>query len=451
MRNVERIKRLVKQDLWTADLEPMPRLQRVVIQLVRLSYAVALEFRHRLLDARAAGLVYATILSLVPLLAVMFSVLKGFGAHHLIEPVLAQILEPLGEKGQEVTSNIIGFVDNMKVGVLGIVGVAGLFYTAYSLIDRIEQALNAIWRVRRGRPWARKFTDYLSVILVGPVLIVAALGFMASIQNQALVQRVVAIQPLGSLLMLAAELLPFLLLCGVFTFAYKFIPYTEVKTKSAVVGGIAAAILWGVVGHAFTMFVAQSANYSAIYSGFAVLILFLIWLYAGWMIVLIGAQVAYFHQHPAAYQPHLLWQQGTQVFRERLALDVLLSLTRRYLQGTGPVRSSELAAELDIPASLIEEEVDQLVLAGLLGKVAQPEGLSLLKPPELIAVTEVLEAVRGGGSEHAAASPTTGDPATEVLRRRDEAVEQALTGQTLRTLALEQLPTARPRRTPARA
>lgn len=451
MRSIERIKRLVKQDVWKADLEGMPRLQRVVVQLVRLSYAVALEFRHRLLDARAAGLVYATILSLVPLLAVMFSVLKGFGAHHLIEPVLAQMLEPLGEKGREVTANIIGFVDNLKVGVLGIVGVAGLFYTAYSLIDRIEQALNAIWRVRRGRSWARKFTDYLSVILVGPVLIVAALGFMASIQNQALVQRVVAIQPLGSVLMLAAELVPFLLLCGVFTFAYKFIPYTEVKTTSAFVGGIAAATLWGVVGKAFTTFVAQSANYSAIYSGFAVLILFLLWLYAGWMIVLIGAQVAYFHQHPAAYQPHLFWQQGTQVFRERLALDVLLSLTRRYLQGSGPVRSSDLAAELDVPLSLVEEEVDLLLQAGLLGRVAQPEGLSLLKPPELIAVTEVLEAVRGGGSEHAAAPPASGDPATEILRRRDEAVEQALAGQTLRTLALEQLPTARPRRTPASA
>jgi membrane protein len=169
------------------------------------------------------------------------------------------------------------------------------------------------------------------------------------------------------------------------------------------------------------------------------------------MIVLIGAQIAYFHQHPSAYRPHLLWQQGTQIFRERLALDVLLSLTRRYLQGGGPVRSSDLAAELDVPLSLVEEEVDLLLQAGLLGRVAQPEGLSLLKPPELIAVTEVLEAVRGGGSEHAAAPPASGDPATEILRHRDEAVEQALAGQTLRTLALEQLPTARPRRTPASA
>src|SRR6476620_8483398 len=200
MRNVERIKRLVKQDVWAADLEDMHVLHRVGVRLVRLAIAVALEFRHRLLDARAAGLVYTTILSLVPLLAVMFSVLKGFGVHHRIEPVLAQMLEPLGSKGQEITTQVIGFVDNLKVGVLGIAGVGGLFYTTYSLIDKIEQALNAIWRVRRGRSWARKFTDYLSVILVGPLLVVTALGFMASIQSHAMVQRVLEIQPFGYLL-----------------------------------------------------------------------------------------------------------------------------------------------------------------------------------------------------------------------------------------------------------
>jgi membrane protein len=385
----------------------------------------------------------------------MFSVLKGFGVHHRIEPVLAQMLEPLGPKGQEITSQVIGFVDNLKVGVLGIAGVAGLFYTTYSLIDKIEQALNAIWRVRRGRSWARKFTDYLSVILVGPLLVVTALGFMASIQNHAMVQRVLEIQPFGYLLIAAAKLVPFLLLCGVFTFAYKYIPYTEVNAKSALVGGITAAILWGLAGHAFTTFVAHSATYSAIYSGFAVLILFLLWLYAGWMIVLIGAQVSYFHQHPAAYQPHLLWQKGSQVFRERVALDVLLSLTRHYLQGSAPLRSSELAAELDIPVSLVEEEVDQLVQDGLLGRVAEPEGLSLIKPPELISLMEVLDTVRGRESEEAAARTTAGDPVTDVLRRRDEAVEQALAGQTLLTLALEQtptpIPTAKNRRSAAQA
>jgi len=193
MSKAAQIKQFVKQDLWTTDLDTVHIVQRVGIQALRLAIAVALEVRHRLLDAQAAGLVFTTLLSLVPFLAVMFSVLKAFGVHHQIEPVLAQALDPLGPKGREITSQVIGFVDNLEVGVLGIVGVAGLFYTTYSLINKIEQALNTIWRVRQGRSWTRKFTDYLSVVLVGPLLIVTALGLLASVQSHTVVQRLLEI------------------------------------------------------------------------------------------------------------------------------------------------------------------------------------------------------------------------------------------------------------------
>ena len=428
----------LKQDLWTTDLATVPFLQRTLIQAIRLAIAVGLEFRHRLLDARAAGLVYTTLLSLVPFLAVMFSVLKAFGVHQQMEPVLAQALEPLGPKGQEVTATIIGFVDNLKIGVLGFVGVAGLFYTTYSLIDKIEQALNAIWRVRQGRSWERKFTDYLSVVLVGPVLVVTAFGLLASVQSHTLVQQVLEIQPLGYLVVWAAQLLPFLMLCLVFTFLYKFIPYTNVQFTSALVGGVAAAILWGVAGEVFAKFVAASAKYSAIYSSFAVLILFLLWLYTGWLIVLIGAQFSFFHQYPSAYLSRLLWHQGTYGFRERLVLNLLVLLTRRHLKGERPVSASDLAMELNLPVSLVEDEVDHFVEYGLLGLMNKPDGVSLIKPPELISVKEVLDVTREGSRAEAPISTDAGDPVVALLRRRNEAVEKALAGHTLRSLVLEQ-------------
>jgi membrane protein len=413
-------------------------VRRVAIQSLRLAIAVAWEFRHRLLDARAAGLVFTTLLSLVPFLAVMFSVLKAFGVHHQIEPVLAQALAPLGPKGEEITANLVGFVDNLKVRVLGVVGVAGLFYTTYSLINKVEEALNAIWQVRQGRSWGRKFTDYLSVVLVGPVLVVTALGLLTSVQSQALVQRVLEIQPFGHLLVWAANWGPFFLLCGVFTFFYKFIPHTWVQTSSALVGGVSAAVLWGLAGEVFAKFVAQSANYSAIYSGFAVLIMFLLWLYVGWLIVLIGAQISYFHQHPAAYLSHLPWQQGAHAFRERLALSVLVVLTRHYLNGERPPRQSELAIELHLPLSIVEEQVEQLVAQGFLGRLAEPEGLSLLKPPELVSVKEILDATRAGSRDAVQLPSNASDRVNEMLRRRDEAVKQSLAGLTLQSLVLGQ-------------
>ncbi len=440
MSSSTRFSQFTKQDLWTRDLTTMSGLQRLGTQALRLATAVGMEFRHRLLDARAAGLVYTTLLSLVPFLAVMFSVLKGFGVHHVIEPFLAQTLEPLGPKGREITATIIGFVDNIKMGVLGVFGIAGLFYTTYSLIDKIEQALNAIWQVKQGRTWERKFTDYLSAVLVGPVLVVSAFGLLASLQSHTLVQHLVRMEPFGTLLVWSGEVVPFLMLCAVFTFFYKMIPNTHVHMRSAIVGGISAAILWMIAGEAFARFVAASANYSAIYSGFAVLMLFLLWLYAGWMIVLIGAQFSFFHQYPMAYLSRLLWEQGTHVFREQLALKVLRVLGHHYLKGDRPLRLPELSSELTMPLSLVEEEVERLVDNGFVGRLQEPEGVSLIKSPDLILVKEVLDSGRNGSPPWILPHLDTSDPVAGLLRRRDKAVERALVGETVRSLLQDQPP-----------
>ena len=288
--------------------------------------------------------------------------------------------------------------------------------------------------MREGRPWGRKFADYLSAVLVGPLLVVTAFGLLASVHSNVLVQRVMEIQPFGFLMLWAGQLLPFVILSGLFTFLFKFIPHTHVRFDSALVGGVTAAVLWGIAGEAFATFVAESANYSAIYSGFAVLILFLLWLYAGWLIVLIGAQLSFFYQHPTAYLSRLLWQQGTHAFRERLALSLLLILARRYLKGDGPLGIDELAVQLHLPVSLVEEQVQHLVEAGLLGLMAKPEGVSLAKPIEIISVMEVLNAVRKGRVADATVLADADESVRQVLRRRDEAVAGALAGITLRSL-----------------
>ena len=433
----------VKQDLWTRDLTTMSWAQRMSTQVIRLVTAVGMEFRHRLLDARAAGLVFTTLLSLVPFLAVTFSVLKAFDIHHVIEPMLAQLLEPLGSKSQEITATIVRFVDNIKISVLGIVGVAGLFYTTYSLIDKIEQALNVIWQVKQGRTWERKFADYLSAVLVGPVLVMSAFGLLASLQSHTLVQHLVQMEPLGTLLVWSGEVIPFVLLCALFTFFYKVIPNTRVQMRSAAVGGVSAAILWLIAGEAFAKFVAASANYSAIYSSFAVLILFLLWLYTGWMIVLIGAQLSFFYQYPTAYLSRLLWDQGTYLFREQLALKVLRVLGHHYLKGDRPLKLPELSSELKMPLSLVDEEVERLVANGFVGRLQEPEGFSLIRSPDLIFVKEVLNSVRNGTPPWIVPHLEASDPVSALLRRRDQAVERALAGETIHSL-LRERPTDRP-------
>lgn len=426
-----------QRDLWEIDLETLEPAKRFFVSFLRLICVAVWEFKESVLSIRATSLVYTTLLSLVPFLAVTFSVLKAFGIHQTIEPLLGHALEPLGDKGAEITESVIGFVDNLKVGVLGAVGVAGLFYTTYSLIAKIEEALNSIWRVQNGRPFTRQFTDYLSVLLVGPVFVFTAFGLTAAAQSHWLVQQVVSIQPFGYIMVWATNLLPFIFICFVFTFLYKFVPYTTVKLTSALVGGVTAGVLWEFAGLVFAKTVASSANYSAIYSSFAVLILFLIWLYVGWLIVLAGAQVAYYHQHPSAYLMQLRWRQDTHVFREHVTLAILLQMTRRYLGGSPPLEESRLAQSLNVPISVVEGTIRHLVEGGIVVRTAEPVGVSLGRPPEQVSIVEVIDLVRAQDQAGPLFSNDDMKEVGKVLRQRDEAVEEVLEDVTLRSLALD--------------
>jgi membrane protein len=435
---IERVLQYCQHGVWTVKVNELTGFHQFGVKLLRLVLVAASEFRESFLSIRATSLVYTTLLSLVPFLAVTFSVLKAFGVHQQLEPILSQAFDPLGQKGVEITTNIIQFVDNLDVGVLGAVGVAGLFYTTYSLIEKIEEALNSIWRVEEGRPLARRITDYLSVVLVGPVFVFTAFGLMASSQSHWLVQRVMEIQPFGYLMVALTNLLPFLFMCMLFTFIYKFVPNTPVKISSAFVGGLTAGICWQVAGMVFATFVASSGRYSAIYSSFAVLILFLIWLYVGWLIVLAGAQVAYYHQHPSAYLLHLSRKHQTPLFREYLTLALLGHITRRFLAGKTPLKEEQLARVQRVPLTLVGSLINDLVQANMLVRTESPKGVLLARPPETIEVADVLKVVQHQLHNGPQGFTVGTDKISQLLIRRDAAVQGALEGMTLRYLEKDQ-------------
>ncbi len=431
-----RIKQFFIRDLWTTDLERLDPLRQWGYRVLRLLTVAVWEFQEGVLSLRAMSLVYTTILSLVPFLALTFSVLKAFGVHQQMEPLLAQALEPLGPKGSEVTAQIIEFVNNIQVGVLGILGIALLFYTTISRLEKVESAFNAIWRVRRHRTFARKFSDYLSVVLVGPVLVFSGFALMASAQSHWLVQRALEIDPLGSLFVLMARLMPFVLVCAAFTFLYTFIPHTKVHLASAIVGGVTAGILWNVAGTAFTAFVATSVRTAAVYSSFAIMVVFLIWVYVGWLILLSGAQVAYFHQNPNAYISGIIHRGNTPLFQEWLALSTLVEISKRLLSEGQLWTLSELATALRVPGSTLEHWIDEFVRRGILARTSEPEGIALARAPEHIKTIEILTIIRDPESLGLGQGRTTNnDVVAAVLNQRDQGGWQAIEGHTLRSLA----------------
>ncbi len=437
--SVEKVPQKVWEKRWGADLQSIRSIRVRVAKLMPASVhfvsVVIKKVREDSLSLRAMGLTYVTLLSLAPLLAVMFAVLTAFDIQNQIEPVLAQWLEPLGERGVEITKQVIGFVDNLRVGVLGAVGIAALFYTVVSLISQIEDSLNYIWQVRHSRSWPKKFSDYLSVVLVGPVLIFTSLTVIASAQSNTVVQYLVTNELLGPLVVVAARLMPFAFLCIAFTFLYKFVPNTRVGLGSALIGGAVAAILWYLAGMGFTVFVASSTRYAAIYSSFAILVFFFIWLYASWLIILVGAQVAYFHQYPSLYRAGQELDGKTPLSRERLILTTLVAITCRYLSEQTPWSLPDLAKDIKVQLSALEELADTLMTNGLLLRTIEPYGIVLSRPPEQIGLVEILDTLRSTSGDNTTVARK--DTISALLRRRDHAVSQALDGMTLRSLAAD--------------
>ena len=420
-------------DLWTLDAARLPAWRRVGTQLLRLLMVATRASRDGALSLRAMGLVYSTLLSLVPLLAVAFSVLKAFGAQYQVGPLLEHALAPLGPQRDQVTDRIVQFVSNTQVGVLGAIGIAGLLYTVLSLMDRVEDALNHVWHARRPRGLARKFTDYLSMLLAGPVLVFAAFALIASAQSHWVVKWVLAATHLQALvLFVTGSLVPVLLLGTAFTLLYRLVPNTEVSTVSALVGGGVAAVLWHLAGSAFTAFLSNSTRYAAIYSGFAAIMVFMIWLYVGWLIVLVGAQVGYFHQYPRSYIEARV-RHGA-LYREWIALAVVGEVTRRFLAGEPPGRLSAIARMVGASLGHMHPIIDDLVARGILLRATEPEGLALAAPPDSVTVVDVLAVARDPTAVDAPALAVAADAGAEVLRRRDAAVREALQRVTLRAL-----------------
>jgi len=392
---MSRLLQIISDWLWAPAAEGASRSAGLLRSAARLFYTVGQDLVQGTLTLRAMSLVYTTLLSTVPLLAFSFSVLKGFGVHNQLEPTLLNLMGPLGEKGQQLTQEIIGFVDNMKVGVLGTVGLGLLVYTVISLVQKVESSLNYIWRVSTRRKLAQRFSDYLSVVLVGPVLVFTALGVTGSIMSTDWVERIAALEPMRTLISVGVTLVPYVLVTAAFSFVYVFVPNTKVRLRSALIGAAVAGVLWATAGWAFAAFLADSTKYMAIYSGFAIVILTMIWLYLAWLILLVGASIAFYHQYPQ-YQSRRAGELGLSILEiERLAVLAIMAIGRRYVGGQQPWSARELATHLGAPLRETEIVLESMSTHGLVTatSVASP-GYLPGRPLDLITVADVLQAVR---------------------------------------------------------
>ena len=430
---IQRIYQRTYDWVWLRDPDALPRWRRIGLRFARFNWTVARDLSDGQLTLRAMGLVYTTLLALVPLLAFSFALLKAFGAHNQLEPVLNRVLLPLGDRGSEIATVIVGFVDNVQVGLLGSVGLVLLLYTVISLVQKIEDGFNYAWRVPQARSLMRRFSGYMSVLTIGPLLVFGAIGILSVARSQAAVVWVLENEAFAPLVGLAARFVPVVMLSLAFTLFYLLVPNTRVRIVPALIGGMIAGVLWELVGTWFATFVVESARYTAVYASFAAPFLFMFWLYLSWMILLIGAQIAYYVQNPQYIVPRRDPVRLDHALKERLALAVMYVVARDYRVSGSKWTANTLSRELRIGPEPLGSVIRRLLDTGLL--MATGDDADCYAPgrdPGAITLHQIVDAMRHSDRrvEEAAAL----DAVDAVQRDVEQAIAGALGARTLREL-----------------
>ena len=428
----------LSKKLWGTDLASPGTRKSCRIKFLRLLYVLLLELSDERIALRAMGLVYITLLSIVPLLAVSFSVLKAFGVHTKFEIFLYYLLEPLGEKGVDLSLKVIGFVENINVNVLGSLGLALLVYTVMSQIQKVESALNEIWGVKATRSFEKRFSNYLSVLLIGPILIFSAIGITGSLMSTSVVRKVLSIESLGMAIYISGMLVPYILASAAFTSIYIFLPNTKVRFSAAVTGGIFAGVAWKVMGMIFASFVVSSAHYSAIYSGFSLMILTLIWLYWSWFILFVGAKIAYYQQYPGLMHFRKDPLSLSSRTKEKLALLIMFSIGLNFHRNLPYWKLESLSHQLKLPAVIVLEILTLLEKQGLIVSAhEEPPAYLPAKDPEIIQIKEILDVVRVSADEGLTRNTFISTPEIDnLMKKLDDAVSQSFGDETLKSLVV---------------
>jgi membrane protein len=420
---IEKALNYLRADIWRVRLRDMPRRRSFLIRQVRVVLLALRGFDEDKCRLRASGLTFYTLMSIVPVVAMAFGIAKGFGFQDALEQKItsmvrrgesapsaqvvpaAEATPPVDELGtvslqagaspeleatlaqavspetseasfqEEAVMRVIVFsnrlLENTSGGLIAGIGVALLFWAVIKLLTQIEQAFNEIWGIKKPRGYTRRISDYLSFMLICPVLFLMASSatVLVASQIEAVVDHLAFLGPLGDLILLILRLLPFAVIWTLFTFMYLVMPNGKVHFLSGLLGGIAAGTLFVFSQWVYVHFQIGVARYGAIYGSFAALPLFLIWLQVSWLIVLLGAEISFAHQNVDTYEfePDCLGVRHD--LKRQITLAIVQRCVARLRAAEEPSTAEEISHALEIPARLVNQILFELVEARVLSEV----------------------------------------------------------------------------------
>ncbi|MGH0036481.1 MAG: YhjD/YihY/BrkB family envelope integrity protein [Myxococcota bacterium] len=426
----DRARRFFTEDLWRLD-QQATSFQARGARLLQLCVMIVEGFLRDQLLLRASALTYIASLTLIPLLVVVVSILKGVGVG---DDVVMWAVNTVTAASPDAAQTILRVVEEAKLGTLGSVGAGLTVVTTVLALRHAEETLNDIWGLRRGRTWLRRLADYLLVIVVVPMVVSVAFSLEATLQSAAVLSTLLEVPGFEFLYQTGLRYLPFVLFVLGFSFIYWFLPNTEVRPLSALLGGVVAASLVLVTQRYLLGMISGAAKYNALFGSFAAIPLILFWLYIAIALVLLGAEISYAHQNLARYRREVRGGQPAPAEREALGVRVAAEVARSFRDELPPTTAEGLAETLGISVRHVRDVLEQLERAGLVAPLAGDErevGYNLGRPAERITLTEVLVALRGTRDHEMGPSPT--GPAVD--RTLDELERQVVAVADERSLA----------------
>lgn len=357
----------LKTGIWQIPLATVPRPKASFIRLLRIILLTVRGFAKDNCALRASALTFYTLLSIVPVAAMAFGIAKGFGFEKLLEK---QIIASFAGQ-EEAILKIIDFahslLENTKGGVIASIGIVLLFWSVFKILNHIENAMNHIWSVA-SRSYGRKFSDYLAIMLICPILVIisSSMNVYITAQVTAITGKVALLAMVSPLIFWVLKMIPYVLIWFLFTLIYMVMPNTRITFTSGILAGITAGTIFQISQSIYISAQIIVAKYNAIYGSFAALPLFLIWLQLSWLIVLLGAEISYAHQNVASFEFEPDYRQTSNAFNKLLALLISHLLVKSFEAGNDPATVRQISQHLQIPPRLIEEIIEDLVDSGIL-------------------------------------------------------------------------------------
>ncbi len=365
----------IKEDIWLLHEQKLPLFKATLIKSLKIIILSVQGFSRDLCPLRASALTLYSILSIVPIIAMLFGIAKGFGFETMLEQ---QLLEHAPDQDTLVIQ-LISFAQNLlestKGGVIAGIGIVVLFWTIINVIGNIEESFNFIWKIGKGRSISRKFSDYLSLMLLAPVLLIAASSMTVFLKTKITwLITVIHLPEFGTWLVLRGlSLSPLMLMIVLFAFTFIFMPNHKINYRAGIIAAIVTGILYHLSQWAYLSLQIGASSYNAIYGSFAALPLFVVWLQVGWMIVLLGCEVAFFLQNYEIYRNNNRFSDLSFSLKKVIALQITHLIIKNFIQLDKPLTATEIATKLVVPIAVIQPVLLNLIASHIIVEFKDPD------------------------------------------------------------------------------